>query len=132
MNLNYSMQYVVCSMQYAFCTCRFDNIKNLDFENFENNKLVEYRLCRVLFGVASSPFLLSATLIEHAERYRNVDPEFVEKLLNSLHVDDLTSGANSVEEAFEFYEKSKERLSEGGFNLRKFKSNSKELEKACL
>ena len=38
-----------------------------------------------------------------------------------------TSGANSVEEAFEFYEKSKERLSEGGFNLRKFKSNSKEL-----
>ena len=57
-------------------------------------------------------FLLSATLIEHAERYRNVDPEFVEKLLNSLHVDDLTSGANSVEEAFEFYEKSKERLSD--------------------
>ena len=86
----------------------FDNIKNLDFENFENNKLVEYRLCRVLFGVASSPFLLSATLIEHAEQYRNVDPEFVEKLLNSLHVDDLTSGTNSVEEAFEFYEKSKE------------------------
>ena len=26
MNLNYSMQYVVCSMQYAFCTCRIFNL----------------------------------------------------------------------------------------------------------
>ena len=37
-----------------------------DINNTENNKLVEsveYRLCRVLFFVTASPFLLQATLL---------------------------------------------------------------------
>ena len=107
----------------------FECIDNLDFTCIDNNDLAEYRLCRVLFGVASSPFLLTATLIKNAIVYENFDPEFVYKLLESLHVDDLISGANNIHDAFEFYVKCKERLKNGGFNLRKFKSNSVELEK---
>ena len=107
----------------------FECIDNLDFTCIDNNDLAEYRLCRVLFGVASSPFLLTATLIKNAIVYENFDPEFVYKLLESLHVDDLISGANNIQDAFEFYVKCKERLKNGGFNLRKFKSNSVELEK---
>ena len=41
----------------------------------------------------------------------------------------MTFGACSVDEAFELYTKSKRYLAEGGFNLRKFTSNSTELMK---
>ena len=56
------------------------------------------------------------------------DPKFVETVLNSLHVDDLDAGADSVEEAYNFFRKAKQKFAEGGFNLRKFRSNSAELE----
>ena len=36
---------------------------------------------------------------------------------------------NTVNQGLELYEKEKKCLSKGGFNLRKFKSNCKELEK---
>ena len=49
------------------------------------------------------------------------------KILNSIYIDDLTFGADSVDKAFELYTKSKHRLAEAGFNLRKFSSNSTDL-----
>ncbi|XP_065675665.1 uncharacterized protein LOC136091879 [Hydra vulgaris] len=107
----------------------YENINNLDIKNLKNHKLVTYRLCRVLFGVTSSPFLLSATLIKHAERYLSSDPIFVSRLLNSIHVDDLSFCSDSVIECFNFYKKCHSRLGEAGFILRKFESNSVELDK---
>ncbi|XP_065665416.1 uncharacterized protein LOC136086850 [Hydra vulgaris] len=107
----------------------YENINNLDIKNLKNHKLETYRLCRVLFGVTSSPFLLSATLIKHAERYLSSDPIFVSRLLNSIHVDDLSFCSYSVIECFNFYKKCRSRLGEAGFNLRKFESNSVELDK---
>ena len=53
---------------------------------------------------------------------------FVETLLNWLHVDDVNAGASSVETDYDFYLKAKQRFAEGGFNLRKFCSNSREFE----
>ena len=106
----------------------FQEPSNIDFENFENNELTELRFCRVLFGVTSSPFLLFATIIHHMNKYSTVDKEFVDRFLSSLHVDDLSTGANSVDEAFDYFCKCKDRLEVGSFNLRKFRSNSAELE----
>ena len=42
-------------------------------------------------------------------------------------MDDLTTGSDDVEGAYEFYMKAKLRLAEAGFNLRKFVTNSLEL-----
>ena len=109
---------------------RFIWFKTMNFEKFEDCELQEYRLCRVLFGVSSSPFLLSATLIHHIMQYSDEDPELVEKILESLHVDDLNSGANTDEEAYKIFVDCKTKLAQGGFNLRKFQSNSSKLENA--
>ena len=95
----------------------------------DNPTIIARRFARVVFGVNASPFLLNATLNHHISKYESVDPEFVSKLLKSLYVDDLTSGGNNVFDAFELYQKAKSRLKDGGFNLRKWKSNSRELMK---
>ena len=55
------------------------------------------------------------------------DPEFVQKLLQSFYVDDVASGEDDEDGAYELYIKTKMRLAEGGFNARKFTSNAKTL-----
>ena len=77
----------------------FSDVHKINFSNFESNKFVEYRFCRVLFGVASSPFLLSATIISHITQFYHLDPNFFVSMLNSLHVDDLNSWAHTIGEA---------------------------------
>ena len=42
-------------------------------------------------------------------------------------MDDLVAGTSNLESAIQFYENSKRIISEAGMNLRKWKSNSKEL-----
>ena len=93
----------------------------------EEPEIVVLRFTRVVFGVSSSPFLLNATVAHHIGQYETVDPVFVEKFLENIYVDDLAAGGTDVDDTYEFYAKSKLRLAEGGFNLRKFMSNSKEL-----
>ena len=93
----------------------------------KNPEIVVLRFTRVVFVVCSSPFLLNATLTHHIEGYKKADPEFVDQFLRSIYVDDLSSGAADNDGAYELYLKCKLRLAEGGFNLRKFTSNSSQL-----
>ena len=97
--------------------------------NSEDNEpeIVTLRFVRVAFGVASSPFLLNATIKHHMELYRDCDPHFVKKFMSSIYVDDVSLGSSNVDDVFELYLKSKMRLIETGFKLRKFVTNSSEL-----
>ena len=60
----------------------------------------------MVFGVCSSPFLLNATLRHHLS-------QFVE----DFFVDDPYTGEYDTESAYVLYEKAKQRLASGGFNL---------------
>ena len=95
--------------------------------NSEKIEPTPFRFTRVVFGVSSSPFLLNATISHHIETFRETDPEFVDKFLSSIYVDDLVSGGNDVQSTYEFYLKSRVRLASAGFKLRKFVTNSEEL-----
>ena len=88
----------------------------------------EMRFTRVVFGVSASPFLLNATINHHLERYRDKYPNLVDTLLHSMYVDDVTCGANSEDEAYQIYDISTKLFAEGGFNLRKFVTNSASLQ----
>ena len=87
-----------------------------------------YRFARVVFGVSSSPFLLNATVKYHLERFINTNEDVVKRLRQSTYVDDIITGADTDEEAYELYVQAKEIFRQGGFNLRKFLSNSTELQ----
>ena len=45
-------------------------------------------------------------------------------LMKSIYVDDVTYGADGEDEAYELYVLSKKVFADGGFNLRKFVTNS--------
>ena len=85
----------------------------------EDPRIIVLRFSRVAFGLSSSPFLLNATLKHHILKYASEDPAFVQKLLQSLYIDDNA--------AYELYIKAKSKLGEGEFNARKFVSSSKTL-----
>lgn len=68
---------------------------NTDFENFENNRFVKCQMCRYLFGLSHFPFL-TAKLQKHLNQYNAIDPEFVKKVLQLLHVNDLISCADTL------------------------------------
>ena len=65
-----------------------------------DSKIVVYRFCRVVFGLNASPFLLNATLRHHISKYKDVDPEFVRKMIESVYVDDLVTGEKDAGDAF--------------------------------
>jgi hypothetical protein len=82
------------------------------------------RFTRVVFGLCSSPFHLNATLQYHLQRYEDIYPKTVHEILQSLYVDDMTSGADSEEEGVQLYREAKVMLAAAGMNLRKWASNS--------
>ena len=85
------------------------------------------KFTRVVFGVSSSPFLLNATIRHHLKKYMSAHPQLVKRISESIYVDDVVSGAETEGEAFMMYRESKAMLRKGGFNLRKFNTNTPEL-----
>lgn len=86
-----------------------------------------YRFTRVTFGMNSSPFLLNATLQHHILQHYEHDQNFAERLLAGFYVDDFSSGGKEETEAFFMYQEVKSCLTLGGFNMRKWASNSDKL-----
>ena len=54
--------------------------------------------------------------------------EIIQKLILNLYVDDFTNTFNRVEDAIQFYKKSKIALADASFNLRKWATNSKKIQ----
>ena len=77
----------------------------------------------MVLGVSPSPFLLNATIQHHIEKYQISHPDLVKVLMQSIYVDDVVFGADT-EDAHALYASSREILSHGSFNLRKFATNS--------
>ena len=93
----------------------------------DNPKLLILRFNRILFGMNSSLFLLNGTLHHHITEYYKEDVEFATKLLESLYVDDVSSGSETTGGGFELYQEAKSCFAQGGFHLRKWASYSTEL-----
>jgi len=62
-------------------------------------KIHPLKFTGIVFEVSSSSFLLNATIRHNLECYRDSHPDLIQLLLDSFYVDDLTTGADSKEEA---------------------------------
>ncbi|XP_065056348.1 uncharacterized protein LOC135684356 [Rhopilema esculentum] len=91
-----------------------------------NRSIVQLRYARLPFGLRPSPAVLGSVLLQHVSSYQEKNPEIV-KVLKGLFVDDLSTGGETVDKAYEIYQQSKQVMKEGNFNLRKWNSNSQEL-----
>ena len=98
--------------------------------NKESPAVMVLRFARVVFGVNSSPFILNATIRHHLNTCLPVDSALARELLKSLYVDDYVSENGDVDSAFKLAKKIKLCLKSGGFNMRKWSSNSESLLKS--
>ena len=102
---------------------RFHWINNKDPAQIE-----VLRFTRALFGLVQSPFLLGATIEEHLSSSEGNHPAEVAEIRRSLYVDDVISGASTVEEAQHLKNVAVSVFGEANFELHKWHSNAAELE----
>lgn len=84
-----------------------------------------FKLTTVTYGTASAPFLSTRCLNQIAIENRESNPVESKIILTDFYVDDLMTGASTVEEAMRIQVKLIELLKCYGFELRKWCSNNK-------
>ena len=100
-----------------------------DDPSLENPKIIHLKFTRLVFGLRPSPAILGATILHHLTLYKQSEPELAELLEQSFYVDDLLTGECNDEKALAIYHRAKKLMAEGGFNLWKWKTNSRELQR---
>ena len=100
----------------------------VDDINKDTPEVCKFQFTCVVFGVTSSPFLLNATIQYHLKKYESSHKDLVDKLLQSIYVDDIVTGAQGDEEALLMYKQSKNLFKARGFNLRKFVTKARHLQ----
>ena len=88
------------------------------------SKFQVFRFKTVLFGSASSPFMLNATLHHHLNHY---DTPVAEDMKENIYVDNIISGCDQELEALAYYKEARSLMNEAHFNLRSWSSNSSSL-----
>ena len=73
-----------------------------DDVNKENPEMIQYRYCRLVFGLTCSHAILSETIRKHVSQFRESNPEVV-KILMRLYADDMSCHTETVEEALNIY-----------------------------
>jgi len=84
-----------------------------------------YRFKVVLFGSASSPFMLGATLRCHLSKYNS---QIAHDMQQNLYVDNVISGSPTEESAIQYFNEARKIMSDANFNLRSWASNSHHLQ----
>ncbi|XP_018378596.1 PREDICTED: uncharacterized protein LOC108771167 [Trachymyrmex cornetzi] len=93
----------------------------------KDDEIKTFQLNTLAFGVASSPFLTIRTLQQLAEDECHAFPEATKVLKTHLYVDNLLSGANTIDEARLIRDKLIDLLARGGFNIRQWASNEERI-----
>ncbi len=72
--------------------------------------------------------MLNATIRHHLKKHTGTMSETVARISRSIYVDDIAYGVENEEQAYQLYLESKSLFKSGGFNLRKFVTNSTSLQ----
>ena len=91
----------------------------------QDGTLVAYRYKTIVFGYASSSFILSYVIRHHVSKYPKDSCSDV--LNNHMYVDNLLTTHNNLSDLKQLYKDCYDRMKEGGFELRSWTSNSPDL-----
>lgn len=97
------------------------------WRNSPSEELCVYKLKTVTYGVNCSPYLAIRTLHQLAEDEGHRFPAAAVALKGQTYVDDILTGADTVAQARELKGQLIDLLARGGFELRKWTSNSPEV-----
>ena len=103
--------------------------KDTDFHRFLvrdplSGKILDVYMTRVTFGVASSTFLATSVLQQVAKDHCNEYPQAAQAVSSEFYVDDILTGAGTIEDAVMLRCELCELLEKGCMLLRKWRSNS--------
>ena len=84
-----------------------------------------YRFKVVLFGSASSPFMLSETLRLHLSKYNS---QLAHDMKQNLYVDNVITGCSTEELAIQYFYEARKIMFDANFNLRSWATNSQQLQ----
>jgi hypothetical protein len=104
--------------------CHSDKEK-LCFFWLKDNKLKTYRFKTLLFGLASSQYILLYVMLYHCEKYPNDRANYV--LKNNFYSDNLLFTHNDPQVMVDTYKCCRSRMADANFELTKWNSNLPEL-----
>ncbi|XP_039304380.1 uncharacterized protein LOC120357605 [Solenopsis invicta] len=93
----------------------------------KNDNVETYQINKLAFGVSSSPFLAIRVLQQLVDDEAHAFPTAARVIKSHLYVDDLLSGADSIEEARIIRDEIIALLARGGFSIRQWASNDKRI-----
>ncbi|XP_062134788.1 uncharacterized protein LOC133844705 [Drosophila sulfurigaster albostrigata] len=94
---------------------------------FSNEKLCDFELNTVTFGVNCAPYLAIRVLHQLANDVRDRYPLASDIIANYMYVDDVLAGAHTKQAAVSAIDELRTALESAGFPLRKWTSNSKDV-----
>ncbi|XP_043861736.1 uncharacterized protein LOC122756412 [Drosophila santomea] len=100
------------------------NFQRIVWRKTENEPLLHFRLLTVTYGLAPSPFLAVRVLKQLADDHGHEYPAAAHALLHDAYVDDIPTGANTLEELMILKDELIALLDKGKFKLLKWSSNS--------
>ena len=89
-----------------------------------SSQITTYKFKAVLFGATCSPFILNATLLKHLQESEKKTAKLPERDLN---VDNILTSVSDEDDALTYFRQSRSLVSEDGFNLRAWTSNSQKV-----
>jgi hypothetical protein len=93
----------------------------------ESGPMKLYRHCRCMFGEKISLFISIATVLHHGELNKEAYPRAQQALEENLYVDDLLEGDDCPKKLSRLRQDLSQLMESGGFDLRKWTSNSAEV-----
>src|SRR5699024_2618652 len=88
----------------------------------QQGRIIEYRFCRVPFGLSCSPFILFVVIQYHLKAMSHEFTEMCEFLADKFYVDDLLATAFSISRLKTIQFESKEIMRRAGMNLTKWRT----------
>jgi hypothetical protein len=92
---------------------------------YKNGQLVTYRYTTIVFGFATSPYILGQIIKQHAKLFPDDLASYI--ISNNFYVDNLIFSHNNQEVLANLFHTLNYRMEQGGFQLRSWNTNSPQL-----